>query len=560
MRPLWSSKIPRSPLMDFDFDSALIEVGDFGRYQIWLFFLICLPASLPSAWSAFNQPFVVASPAHHCRLTADEENRTMSLPLRSCFQYNSSTEATMVPCQNGWVYDRSTYKETIVTEFDLVCDRKYWVELTTTAFYTGSFVGNFLFGHIADKFGRRVAFFIILSTLVVTGTLCSFAQNVGQFFVLRFFTGLPFPALFQVPFIISMEFMGKSGRIFSGIVISIFFGSAMAILGIVASFIREWRLLTLLCNAPYAILFSYYFFLPESARWLVSVRKFDDAKKIMTKMAKTNRKTVNVNELMAKLRSCPRASSQEEENNQHNVFDLFKTPNLRKKTLIITYVWLVNAIVYNGLTLNVSNLPVNDYLSFTINGAVELPAYFIVWPLLDRIGRRWPICMAMLIGGAACICTLFVPSNYGWMVAGLAFLGKFGIAGSFAVIYIFAGELYPTVVRAVGMGMSSMVAGSGLILGPYLIRLGEYVRILPLLIMGILTVSAGIASMFLPETLGIDLPQTIAEAEEFGKGFCPGHCFDRRRTSAGVHELNSVETNSLITMAKCDNNGDAVPV
>lgn len=63
------------------------------------------------------------------------------------------------------------------------------------------------------------------------------------------------------------------------------------------------------------------------------------------------------------------------------------------------------------------------------------------------------------------------------MVAVLAFLGKFGIAGSFSIIYIFAGELYPTVVRAVGMGMSSMVAGSGLILGPYLIQLVRLPRL-----------------------------------------------------------------------------------
>ncbi len=69
----------------------------------------------------------------------------------------------------------------------------------------------------------------------------------------------------------------------------------------------------------------------------------------------------------------------------------------------------MNALVYNGLTYNVSNLPVNDYLSFSINGAVELPAYFLIWPLLDRVGRRWPLCSSMLLGGLACISTMLVP-------------------------------------------------------------------------------------------------------------------------------------------------------
>lgn len=69
----------------------------------------------------------------------------------------------------------------------------------------------------------------------------------------------------------------------------------------------------------------------------------------------------------------------------------------------------VNALVYNGLTLNIANLEVNDYLSFTINGAVEIPAYLLSWPLLARIGRRWPLCLSMLLGGLACASTMFVP-------------------------------------------------------------------------------------------------------------------------------------------------------
>ncbi|VDN52935.1 unnamed protein product [Dracunculus medinensis] len=108
-------------------------------------------------------------------------------------------------------------------------------------------------------------------------------------------------------------------------------------------------------------------------------------------------------------------------------------------------------------------------------------------------------------------------SKHPWVVAGLAYTGKFGIAASFAVIYIFAGELYPTVVRAIGMGMSSMVAGLGLILAPHVVRLGDTLKILPLIIMGMASVSAGFTSLLLPETYGASLPQTLQQAEDFGK-------------------------------------------
>ncbi|VDK30686.1 unnamed protein product [Gongylonema pulchrum] len=171
------------------------------------------------------------------------------------------------------------------------------------------------------------------------------------------------------------------------------------------------------------------------------------------------------------------------DSNKHNLCDLFRTPNLCKKSILITYIWyiffmriffeFVNAVVYNGLTYNISNLPVNDYLSFIVNGAVELPAYFIIWPMLNAVGRRWSLAGSMMLAGLACVSTILAPATHEhpWFIAAMAYVGKFGIAASFAVIYIFSGELYPTVVRAIGMGMSSMVAGSGLILAPYLVRL-----------------------------------------------------------------------------------------
>ncbi|XGW23045.1 hypothetical protein V3C99_005356 [Haemonchus contortus] len=539
-----------------DFDYVLSRVGDFGPYQIVFFFIICLPASLPSAFSAFNQPFVVGSPPHQCRLPSGRDDlkpQDAYMELSKCFQYNQtqvdfyrsftslpiqsySDEISLVPCQSGWQFDNSTYTDSLVTEFNLVCDRQHWVEISTTSFYVGSFIGNFLFGYIADKFGRRRSFFIILASLVIFGTANAFVQNIESFVVLRFLTGLPFPALFQIPFIICMEFMGKSGRIFSGLMISLFFGAAMALLGVVAMFIRRWRQLTFFCNAPFAVLFSYYFFLPESPRWLVSAGKWKEASIQLQRIAKMNGKKdqVNVEELLGALRENQDVGPDGEQHS-HNVTDLFKTPNLRKKTVLVTYIWIMNAIIYNGLTLNISNLPVDDYWSFIINGAVELPAYFIVWPLLQTMGRRWTLAATMIVCGIGCVSAMFMPTSYPWLVASASFVGKFGVGSGFAVIYIFAGELYPTVVRAIGMGMSSMVAGSGLLLAPHIVKLGDYMKILPLLIMGLMALSAGTCTFFLPETLGAPLPMTIEDAENFGKRrglFTSAHHQRKKRESA----------------------------
>ena len=49
--------------------------------------------------------------------------------------------------------------------------------------------------------------------------------------------------------------------------------------------------------------------------------------------------------------------------------------------------------------------------------------------------------------------------------------GKFQIAASFAVVYVYAGELVPTVVRNEGLAMASFIACLGLLLFPYILKL-----------------------------------------------------------------------------------------
>ena len=71
----------------------------------------------------------------------------------------------------------------------------------------------------------------------------------------------------------------------------------------------------------------------------------------------------------------------------------------------------VNSLVYYGLSLNSSGLGGNDYINFLILGAVEFPAYIMCHFTLKYLGRRWPLAVCMVIGGASLLLTLPIPTG-----------------------------------------------------------------------------------------------------------------------------------------------------
>lgn len=104
-----------------------------------------------------------------------------------------------------------------------------------------------------------------------------------------------------------------------------------------------------------------------------------------------------------------KSTSKEQKN--YGVLDLFKTPNLRWKTIIITFIWFTNTSVYVGLSYYAPALGGDEFLNFFLAGAVELPTYLFLWPSMERWGRRWTLCVSMVIGGTACLATFLVQNG-----------------------------------------------------------------------------------------------------------------------------------------------------
>lgn len=56
--------------------------------------------------------------------------------------------------------------------------------------------------------------------------------------------------------------------------------------------------------------------------------------------------------------------------------DLIRNPNIRKKFFILAFDWVANAVVYNGLSYNTTNLGVSDYLAFFIGKMINETLFY----------------------------------------------------------------------------------------------------------------------------------------------------------------------------------------
>lgn len=227
--------------------------------------------------------------------------------------------------------------------------------------------------------------------------------------------------------------------------------------------VRDWRYLTLAVSLPLLMLFSCFFVLPESPRWLLAVGQPQRAARILKVMARVNGIHVSrefVERLQQRLHS-----TQPAEATHYGILDLFHGTNMRRKTLIITLIWFANTSVYVGLSYYAPALGGDEIWNFFLAGAVELPTYLLLWPGLSYFGRRWILFISMLVGGVACVATLLYQQQADVMLL-LYCIGKMGISSAFVVLPLLASELYPTVVRGLGMSFSSVVAMTGPIIIP----------------------------------------------------------------------------------------------
>jgi len=337
---------------------------------------------------------------------------------------------------------------------------------TGTFFFVGMLVGAFAFGRLADRIGRRP---VLMAAVVVDacfGVASSFAPDFGWLLALRFLTGVGVGGTLPVDYTMMAEFLPSDRRGRWLVLLESFWAVGTILLAVLALVAVRWgddawRVIFFVTGLPALVGVVLRLYVPESPMYLNRSGKGEEARAVLERVARVNGRAAAIPAL------APESAARQP------LSALFAGV-LRRRSISLFLAWALISIAYYGVfvylpvRLSAEGFGFMRGQEFLILLAlVQLPGFALSAYGVERWGRKPTLVGFLLLSSLGCMC--YSLGSAPWLVVGSTLLMSFALLGTWGALYAFTPEVYPTTLRASGMGMAGAVARFGGLFAPAIV-------------------------------------------------------------------------------------------
>ncbi len=350
--------------------------------------------------------------------------------------------------------------------------------LLGSALLIGYLFGAFCAGTLGDLIGRKRIMLYALAVYSIASLIAAFSPSWEFLFVFRVLAGFGTGAESAIiaPFLsefIASKYRGRYVGSLSG-----FFSFGFVLAALLGYFVVTaspigWRIVQVLTALPIALLLWWRRSIPESPRWLIKQGRTTEAEQVVTHLEDEVERRTGTSLPSPETVPLPALEANQKTTVMQNIAMVWSR-GIARSTIMLWVLWFAITFSYYGFFTWIPTLLVK--LGFTVTRSfsysliiylAQIPGYYSAAFLSEKLDRKWTIISYMMLGGGAAL--LLSSARSATLITIYGFLLSFFMNGTYAAIYSYTPEVYPTSCRATGTGLASAFGRIGGILAPIII-------------------------------------------------------------------------------------------
>jgi len=338
-----------------------------------------------------------------------------------------------------------------------------------SAGFFGQLIGALLFGWFAERYGRMPAMVWSIALFATMSLVSALAWDYNSLVVFRTIQGIGLGGEVPVAAAYISELAKAHGRGRFVLLYEIVFPIglvAASLLGLWLVPRYGWQTMFILGALPAILALFLRRVLPESPRWLASRGRQVEAEAAIRQIERETERATGQTLPPPK----PVISTLDK---PASLSDLFG-PTYLRRTLVVWVIWFSAYFVNYGLTIwlptvyrTMFHLPLEQSLRYgLVTQAVGLLGTLICALTIDYVGRRLWFAASFAAAAAALAALTLYPAPTAEQVLTSITVAYFFISTINIGVYLYTPELYPTRVRAIGVGTATAWLRIASMIGP----------------------------------------------------------------------------------------------